>query len=69
MDDLCSGYLNDQRNRGLAPRTISKYEDMLNRFRNWAYEKNKRWANTLGKREFWMFQQHMRESGLSEILH
>lgn len=44
IEDLCSAYMDEQRHRGLAPRTLGKYDDVLKKFHRWAGENGNRLA-------------------------
>lgn len=65
LSELKDVYMTMQRNRGRAPKTLEKYEYVLNELVVWAEANDVRSANSFSDRDFWAFNQHMTEAGLS----
>lgn len=59
--ELVDQYLQLKRNEGRGPKTLEKYEFVLNAFATWAETSNHNSAVTFGPNQFWGFVQHMRQ--------
>lgn len=65
LSELNDVYMTMQRNRGRAPKTLEKYEYVLNELVVWADAKDVRSANSFSERDFWAFNQYMTDTELS----
>lgn len=65
VSELKDVYMTMQRNRGRAPKTLEKYEYVLNESVIWAEATDARSANSFSERDFWAFNQVMTDAELS----
>jgi len=66
IDQVFKEYLDMQRARGRAPRTIEKYELVERNVRAWMKDKGLRRAASLGEHDFWSFRKHLADQGLQD---
>lgn len=66
ISELREDYVNMLRDRGRAPKTIQKYEQVLDTFNSWATEHGYRFASSIDDRAFWSFSRAMADNGLSD---
>ena len=66
IEDLIPDYLNLVRSKGRAPRTLEKYEYVLDQFVKWSKQCGIVAAGAFTEAHFWQFNQHMTDAKLAE---